>query len=1054
MPLIFGFDIGTTSIGFAAIEYDPVSSSGRILRLGSRIFPEARDPKGTPLNQSRREKRLVRRQLRRRRQRRRDLNTALQTAGLLPPFGGPEWAGVMAADPVALRVQGLEEPLTPFQLGRSLYHLAKRRHFRGRDLEEAETGDDVGTNEEAADEKAARTARDSTIKALKATGHTLGQHLSHREPGERQRGVHALRRHVEDEFERLCAAQQAHHPALADPVFKATICDLIFAQKPVFWRLNTLGACRLEPGADLAPKGSWLSAQRRMLEKLNNLEISGGNARPLDPEERAAILAKLQTQQSMSWGGARDALKPIFKSRGLSMSGLKFNLEVGGDPKLLGNVLEAKLANIFGSEWSNHPHKSSIRNAVHHRLWNADYGKIGEQRVVIKRAVERAEDRREAAKTFGRDFDATAGQVADLAKLGFPTGWDAFSTLAIERLLPELEAGRKMGQLLASPEMAAWRDATFPRREQATGEVYDKLPSPASKDEAARIRTIRNPTVVRTQNELRKVVNNLIDFCGRKPDLIRVELARDVGKGKNEREEIRNATNAQAKRREAARRDLRTNGISEPNDRDVEKYLLWKESGERDPYTGDQIGFTDLFRDGAFEVEHIWPRSLSLDDSFRNKTLCRKDVNIAKGNRIPFEHFSSRPDEWAALKDRLTKMTSTRPGQGMSPGKVKRFLAETIPDGFASRQLNDTGYAGREAVAFLKRLWPDLGPTAPVNVQTVSGKVTAHLRRLWGLNHILGDTGEKNRADHRHHAIDALVVACAHPGVSQALSRYWQLADDPRAAGTEKPRLDTPWPDIRAAAEVAANAVVVSHRVRKKVSGALHKETVYGDTGEELKRGGVTYRIIVNRTPIGDLTLDDVMADSLETAKFMIRDAAIRQCLREHLAAFQGDIKKAMANPPRLGGGGPHVRKVRLLSKRQIDGLACLQGGFADPDAKHHIAVYRSDTGAYRGEIVSLLEAATRVAKKLPVVDRRPRDGSKFIMTLSKGDTVAINDPRSVTWVVRELKSNGQITLVPSTEARPTKQATAFKPTTPGFMKLSPKKLSVDPIGRVRPAND
>ena len=77
-----------------------------------------------------------------------------------------------------------------------------------------------------------------------------------------------------------------------------------------------------------------------------------------------------------------------------------------------GNMLEAKLAAIFGAGWEAHPHKSAIRDATHHRLWNADYGKIGDQRVVIKRAVERAGDRREAAKTFGRDFGASAARYA------------------------------------------------------------------------------------------------------------------------------------------------------------------------------------------------------------------------------------------------------------------------------------------------------------------------------------------------------------------------------------------------------------------------------------------------------------------------------------------------------------------------------------------------------------------------------------------------------------------------------------------------------------------
>lgn len=63
MPLVFGIDIGTTSIGFAAISMDEARETGRILRMGVRIFPEARDPKGTPLNQTRRQKRMMRRQL-------------------------------------------------------------------------------------------------------------------------------------------------------------------------------------------------------------------------------------------------------------------------------------------------------------------------------------------------------------------------------------------------------------------------------------------------------------------------------------------------------------------------------------------------------------------------------------------------------------------------------------------------------------------------------------------------------------------------------------------------------------------------------------------------------------------------------------------------------------------------------------------------------------------------------------------------------------------------------------------------------------------------------
>ena len=86
MNRIFGLDIGTTSVGFAVIDHDPDKAEGQILRLGVRIFPEARDPKGIPLNQQRRQARIRRRQLRRGRQRRRDLGSVLHEAGFLPAF--------------------------------------------------------------------------------------------------------------------------------------------------------------------------------------------------------------------------------------------------------------------------------------------------------------------------------------------------------------------------------------------------------------------------------------------------------------------------------------------------------------------------------------------------------------------------------------------------------------------------------------------------------------------------------------------------------------------------------------------------------------------------------------------------------------------------------------------------------------------------------------------------------------------------------------------------------------------------------------------------------
>ena len=1041
MSLVFGLDIGTTSIGFAVIEHDVSLATGRILRLGVRIFPEARDPKGVPLNQDRRQARLRRRQLRRRRERRRQLADILFQAGLLPAKESPAWNEAMKSDPYELRRRAFEgETLDPHEVGRAIYHLAQRRHFKGRDLDDiADGAEPVGNDVD--DEKAA-SARDNVVRELKHEGKSLGAWLAERGPHEHKRGEHASREVVEDEFNKVWLP-------LIPGAFRSPVRDAIFFQRPVFWRLNTLGECRFVPGARLCPKGSWLSQQRRMLEKLNNLSLSGGNQRRLDKNERQAILAKLQVQASMTWPGVRRALASLYRARGEpgGEKALRFNLQEGGENKLLGNAVEAKLKGIFKAAWQDHPRKQDIRNSLPGQLWEADYEEVGGQRVIILPALERQARRAEVARRFAKEFGLSDAQAAAIEGMKLPPGWEPYSIEALQAMLPHLEAGARFGEIVNGPDLEQWRTDTFPDREQPTGEVMDRLPSPADRDERKRVAELRNPTVARTRNELRRVVNNLIDMFG-KPDLIRVEVARDVGNSKRQRGEKALGIRRHERRRKAARENLQENGILEPSRADVEKWMLWEECGHRCPYTGDSICFDDLFRAGKFEVEHIWPRSLSLDDSFRNKTLCRRDVNDRKGNRIPYEFLRNNPDEWAAVANRLHGMKASRGGIGMSAGKIRRFLAASIPDDFVSRQLNDTGYAAREAISYLKLLWPDVGPEAPVKVQAVSGRVTAHLRRLWGLNNILADDGEKTRADHRHHAVDALTVACCHPGVTQRLSRYWQDEDNP---GANKPYLLPPWATIRVDAEQAVADIVVSHRVRKKLSGPLHKGTVYGDTEESVSgQGGQSYRVFVSRRNVEDLSKSDLM----EKNKELWPDQKLRKIVVAWVNRHgDGDPKKAFPPYPKRGRKGPRVRRVRLRKKQQIDLMAKVSTGYADLGNNHHIAIYRLPDGRADYEVVSLLAASRRLMQGRPAVQRHRNDQAKFLMSLSIGDALIFKALEEGSyWVVNKLSANGQVYIRRHTDAD--KKGQLWSPSARTFVAKGAKKISVDPIGRIRPAND
>src|SRR6185312_2762161 len=447
--------------------------------------------------------------------------------------------------------------------------------------------------------------------------------------------------------------------------------------------------------------------------------------------------------------------------------------------------------------------------------------------------------------------------------------------------------------------------------------------------------------------------------------------------------------------------DLKSKNIPQPSRADIEKWLLWKEGRERCPYTGDQISFDALFRNGEYDVEHIWPRSRSLDSSFRNKTLCRRDVNIAKSNNTPFEFYQARPDDWSAVTNRVRGMIAGKGTPGMPLGKIKRFLADSIPGDFANRQLNDTGYAARQILASLKRLWPDVGAEAPVTVQAVTGRVTAQVRRLWELNNILSPDGEKTRSDHRHHAIDALVVACTDPGITNRLSLYWQQRDDPRA---QSAKLDKPWANVRIDAERMKDEgkIKISHRVRKKVSGPLHGEMPFGDTKDEAVKDGTKSGIYVKKMPVENLSLATLKIDSVSqitrTAKFVVRDPAVRRALAQHLEKGGGNPKKAYPPYPRLTPDGPEIRRVRVLSLQQKSLMAPVamkindQGvrepsGFADLAKNHHIAIYRLTDGSADFEIVSLYEASRRLANGEPIV-RRKRQGAKFMMSLAPGDAM------------------------------------------------------------------
>jgi len=257
-------------------------------------------------------------------------------------------------------------------------------------------------------------------------------------------------------------------------------------------------------------------------------------------------------------------------------------------------------------------------------------------------------------------------------------------------------------------------------------------------DKLDKIENLRNPIVQQGLNELRRVVNALIDEHY-KFDKIKVELGRNLKMGKKQRQETEFKIRDNNKKNEEAREKLSEYGLAHSRE-NIQKYLLWKEIEDRSgtakcPYTGKTINISDLLgKENKFQIEHIFPRSTSLDDSFGNKTLCEAKFNGLKGNKTPYQFYKENNDanlwggakSWDEIKQRTFKLLPYR--------KAKRFTAEKVDekaDGFIERQLNDTRYMSKKAKEILSQICPK------DNIRVMPGSVTSELRHLWGLNNIL-----------------------------------------------------------------------------------------------------------------------------------------------------------------------------------------------------------------------------------------------------------------------------------------------------------------------------
>ena len=1051
---VLGLDLGSASLGWALVELNSQRQPIGLLRAGVRVFQpgvegssiEIEEGKDRSRAASRREARLHRRQLRRRAARQRDLFRLLQTHGLLPPteegsctseqrhetlndldrvllqeLHASSESPVLADQllPYVLRKAALDRRLQPFELGRVFYHLIQRRGFKSNRREGRKPKD---KKEEQGQVKTAISELESEMRA--ANARTLGEYLAGLDPHlQKVRRRWTARWMFEHEFELIWTHQQKFHKSLT-PKLKVEIQRLLFFQRPIARQTHLIGKCELEPGEPRAPWAALEAQSFRVFQKVNDLDIilpGLFDSRKLTREERDSVLDALQTKGDQKFTELRKLLN--------LPRGTQFNLERGDETRLRGNRTLSLFRAVFGDRWDSltgEEQQTAVSDWMNTES-PEELGELGRQKwqLDIDRSCRWAESEPE-------------------------DGYCSLSLKALRKLLPAMQHGTSF----KTAERAIYGQRFSGNQpNELLPIVHDALPE------------FRNPAVDRALTEMRKVVNAVIREYG-KPYEIRIEMARELRKPRKERENATRLNRSRQREKEKAKAKILSEcGLQNPSRADVEKALLFEECAGICPYTGKSIEFSSLFRDSQFDVEHIIPLSRYPDDSFLNKTLCYHEENrLAKRGHTPWEAYSSDEAKFAEILARVQKFSN--------PAKLARFLirsSEELAD-FTNRQLNDTRYTTRLASKLLESLYGgrdvvSADGTTRRAIFATTGQVTATLRRAWRLESILREPGPaatqsfaKPRTDHRHHAVDAIVVALTSERTVKALSTAAGRADRWEMDARAFRRIESPWPNFVDSIRPYVEQMTVSHRPEHKMTGALHKETIYGEPRLFNGKSVVHIRRPLSGIPPGQI--DDIV------------DPAVRDVVRIKLAEMGGDTKRFsdsdLSTLPHLSGknGQPiPIKRVRVREVKNAEALLALPGRrFVESDSIHHFEIFVCREGSkeiWRHKAVSLFEASQRrrrgeciVRKSLP-----SNPDANFLFSLMKGDTIEIDqDGRRDIFRVKKFYAAGPIWLTHANNAQPDKDQFRDKTTwskTPNVLKeLHPRKIIVDLLGETHNAND
>lgn len=791
-----------------------------------------------------------------------------------------------------------------------------------------------------------------------------------------------------DEFETIWETQAKFHKELT-PDLKKDIRDcVIFYQRKLKSQKGLINICELEGkeieievegkkkkkiiGPKVCPKSSPVYQDFRIWQRLNDITISG---RPLGKEERTLfsdlateaddermeLFTELSIRKDLN---KKDALRLLYGSNSKT---LDMNFD-----KLEGNRTQAALFEAYRQivEQSGHgeydfskmtaaeiikmvtevfdtigintdiltfdPCADDFECQPMYQLWHllysyeGDNSKSGNDKLITKLQEE-----------FG--FAPEYGKI--VANVMFEQDYGRLSTKAIRKLLPYMQGGNQYS------EACVYAGYNHSKRSLTKEQIANKV----LKDQLDLLprNSLRNPMVEKILNQMVNVVNEIVRVYG-KPDEIRIELARELKKSQQERKDASEIIGKNTKEQAEYKKILETEfGISHVTKNDIIRYRLYKElegNGYHTLYSNTYIPKEEIFSK-KFDIEHIIPQAKLFDDSFSNKTLEARSVNIDKGSTTAYDYVkttygNNQENSLENYKNRVDKLFAD--GK-ISKAKHEKLLMEEkdIPSGFIDRELRDSQYIAKKARGILEEVVRIVTPTV--------GSITARLREDWqivdvmkelnlpkyrklGMTHYDQDNdgrqierindGWTKRNDHRHHAMDALTIAFTQKSIIQYLNnlnaRIGKSLDDKidlsrfnfndikpedRTAveyAIEKKKLKRndkgklvfiePMPNFRAKAKEQLENILISVKAGSKVATRNVNKIKGSKNGNQVTltpRGQMHNETIYGSIKRYEVNMEKVGSNFNTDKIATVANKKYREALKKRLEEYGNDAKKA-----------------------------------------------------------------------------------------------------------------------------------------------------------------